>query len=88
MHNYLFRDESSSGEPRQRGVWRHLCGVIMALLVVGASYSTAGAQTQPRPYVANRCNNTVSVIDTATNTVIATIAGVACPAGIAIATQG
>jgi hypothetical protein len=37
MHNYLVCDESSSGEPRQRGVWQHLCGVIMAVLVVGAS---------------------------------------------------
>jgi YVTN family beta-propeller protein len=37
-----------------------------------------------RVYVTNQLSNTVSVIDTATNTFIATIVGVACPAGIAI----
>ena len=84
MHNYLVSYEISTGKPRSRGVWQHLCGVIMAVLVVGMSYGTAGAQTQPRAYVANGCAGTVSVIDTATNTVITTIPIGVVPTGVAV----
>jgi len=45
---------------------------------------TATAQAQTRAYVANFRSNTVSVIDTATSTVIATIPGGIDPAEVAI----
>jgi YVTN family beta-propeller protein len=49
---------------------------------------TAAAQAQTRAYVLNPCSNTVSVIDTATNTVVATIPVGFAPFGVAITPDG
>ena len=54
-----------------------LCAVI--LCVLGGT-----AHAAPFAYITNRGNNTVSVIDTATNTVVATVAVGSEPAGVAV----
>ena len=53
--------------------------VMFALLLAGFGASAALAQT--RGYVANNNDNTVSVIDTATHSVIATVPVGASPGG-------
>jgi YVTN family beta-propeller protein len=61
-----------------------LCAVLAIWL--GALASTAEAQ--PFAYVANGSSNTVSVIDTATNTVTATVAVGAAPFAVAVTPDG
>src|SRR5258708_18266136 len=48
----------------------------------------ANAAANPSAYVTNAGNNTVSVIATASNTVVATIPVGACPTGVAITPDG
>ncbi|MDQ3254532.1 MAG: hypothetical protein M3R15_11590 [Acidobacteriota bacterium] len=63
---------------------------ILCLSVTFLCFIAAFAQSgngSPQAYVANACSNTVSVIDTATNTVVATIPAGGCPSGIAITPQ-
>jgi YVTN family beta-propeller protein len=57
-------------------------------LAVGASPASAATATAPRAYVANFDSNTVSVIDTATNTVVATVAVGIHPLGVAVNPAG
>ena len=52
-----------------------------ALLFIWVALSSTPAQAQPFAYVANPSSDTVSVIDTATNTVIATVAVGSFPHG-------
>ena len=51
-------------------------------------YGVVTHPTQPRVYVVNENSNSVSVIDTSTNSVIATIPAGSGPAGVAIAADG
>ena len=60
--------------------------VTLALFLVVFGASAALAQT--RGYVTNGGDNTVSVIDTATNTVVATIPVGSSPQGIAVTPNG
>jgi YVTN family beta-propeller protein len=60
--------------------------VTLALFLVVFGASTALAQT--RGYVTNAISSTVSVIDTATNTVVATVAGGEGPFGVAVTPNG
>src|SRR5229473_2704675 len=53
-------------------IWQHLSSVLFLLLSLGAGLGTATAQAQTSAYVTN-ASGTVSVIDTTTNTVVATI---------------
>ena len=53
-------------------VWQRLSFILLALLLTGTLSNTA-AQTPQRVYVTNHCRNTVTVIDTATNTIASTI---------------
>jgi YVTN family beta-propeller protein len=62
------------------------CIVSLILALIGLSYSTANAQ--PVAYVTNSGSNTVSVIDTATNTVGPAIAVASGPDGVAITPDG
>ena len=58
---------------------------LLLMIFYGLSTEMNTAQAQTRIYVTNPCTQSVSVIDTATNTVIATVTeGVLCPIGIAI----
>ena len=60
--------------------------IMLVCVSIGAGLSTAAAQ--PRAYVANSVDNTVSVINTATNTVIATVPVGLGPIGVAITPDG
>ena len=60
--------------------------VTLALFLVVFGASAVLAQT--RAYVANQFDNTVSVIDTATNTVVASILVGDAPHGIAVTPNG
>ena len=60
---------------------------LFLLLSMGVGFGTATAQAQTRAYVALLLDNTVSVIDTATNTGVASIP-VCCPLGVAITPDG
>ncbi|HEU4508850.1 MAG TPA: beta-propeller fold lactonase family protein [Pyrinomonadaceae bacterium] len=60
--------------------------LLFALLLAGFGASAALAQT--RAYVTNNNDDTVSVIDTATNSVIATVPVGASPAGVAVTPNG
>ena len=59
--------------------------VSLAILLL---ITTMAAQAAPFAYVGNSYSDSVSVIDTATNTVVDTVVGVDYPAGIAIAPDG
>lgn len=59
---------------------------IFSLLTAACAFTTVHAQT--RAYVTNIATNTVSVIDTATNTVIATIPVGSGPAGVVVSSDG
>jgi YVTN family beta-propeller protein len=60
---------------------RRLLPAVLVLLCAGAGMSVAEAQ--PRADVADECDNTVSVIETASNAVTGTLTGFSCPGGIA-----
>src|SRR5256712_9843861 len=66
-------DTSTSYQLLHRTIWQHLSIVLFLLLSMGVGLGTATAQAQTRAYVGNPCLNAVSVIDTATNTVVATV---------------
>ena len=66
----------------------YLSIVLFLLLSMGIGLGTATAQAQTRAYVTNNGSNTVSVIDTATNTVVATIPVGVSPFGVAITPDG
>lgn len=55
------------------------------VLVMGLGLMARPAEAAPFAYVANENSNTVSVIDTATNTVVATVPG---PAGVSSGPDG
>ena len=65
-------------------VWHYLSIIWLFLL----SISPGETQAQTRAYVTNSQDNTVSVIDTATNTVVATVPVGTNPYGIAITPDG
>ena len=60
---------------------------LWAMLGIGLG-STSSAETATFAYVANQSSSNVSVIDTATNTVVATILIGGHPAGVAITPDG
>jgi YVTN family beta-propeller protein len=74
--------------PHLRRLVLTMTGVLLILSGLSGAMTTAYAQT--RAYVTNRSDNTVSVIDTATNTVIATIplGTFAFPHGVAVTPDG
>ena len=57
---------------------------VVTLALFLAVFGASAAPAQTRAYVTNNGDNTVSVIDTATNTVVATVAVGASPSGIDI----
>jgi YVTN family beta-propeller protein len=64
---------------------RQLFMVALVLLCIGVGLRSAAAQPDPKAYVANSGSNDVSVIDTSTNAVVATVPVGTCPSGVAIA---
>ena len=80
--------DGTSYQLLHRTIWQHLSIVLFLLLSMGIGLGTATAQAQTRAYVTNNGSNTVSVIDTATNTVVATIPVGFRPFGVAITPDG
>src|SRR6266849_7658189 len=66
--------------------WRVICLVFVTLFVAAFDCSPAGAGTFV--YVANAGSNSVSVIKTANNTVVATIPLASSPAAVAVTPDG
>ncbi|MGI8570208.1 MAG: hypothetical protein ACR2KT_14725 [Methylocella sp.] len=60
-----------SNSKRRRGLWAR--GLIVLGAVLGLGLSARPAAAAPFAFVVNRGNNNVSVIDTATNTVVGTV---------------
>src|SRR5438128_7697869 len=81
-------DTGTSYQLLHRTIWQHLSIVLFLLLSMGVGLGTATAQAQTRAYVTNAADSTVSVIDTATNTVVATIPVGQTPFGVAITPDG
>src|ERR1700746_2045903 len=71
----------------QRTIWQHLSSVLFLLLSLATGLGPAPVQAQTRAYVTN-ISGTVSVIETATNTVVATIPVGIFPSGVAITPDG
>src|SRR5438094_6707276 len=71
-----------------RTIWQHLSIALFLLLSMGVGLGTVTAQAQTRAYVTNNGSNTVSVIDTATNTVVEIISPGQYPQGVAITPDG
>jgi YVTN family beta-propeller protein len=65
---------SSNNSNRSRAGWARGFVALCAVLTMGLGMMARPAEAQPFAYVANSGDNTVSVIDTATNTVVATLA--------------
>ena len=61
---------------------------IIATLIFTVSVANATAATGPHAYITNSLDNTVSVIDTQTNTVIATVPVEVSPYGVAVNPDG
>src|SRR5260370_1966674 len=68
-------------------IWQHLSSVLFLLLSLGAGLGTATAQAQTSAYVTN-ASGTVSVIDTTTHTVAATIPVGLFPSRVAFTPDG
>jgi YVTN family beta-propeller protein len=81
------RFRQSSRRVAQPSVWLPV-SVVCLLVLLGMALLAIPAQAQPFAYVANRNSNSVSVINTASNTVVATVGVGACPAGVAITPDG
>jgi YVTN family beta-propeller protein len=60
---------------------------FLRLLILGALFGMGAAYAAPFAYISNFASNTVSVIDTATNTVVATVP-VSFPFGVAVNPAG
>src|SRR5574337_1139763 len=71
-------------------IWatRQLCLTTAVLLVAGVCLGKSAAQAQTFAYVANGGSSSVSVIDTSSNTVIATLAVGNLPVGVSITPDG
>ena len=86
MRNAIRLFAPNKSVPPHAGLLHHLSIVLFLLLPMGVGLGTATAQAQTRAYVTNF--DTVSVIDTATNTVVATIPVGVFPDGVAITPDG
>jgi YVTN family beta-propeller protein len=88
MRNAIRLFAPNRSVPPHAGLLHNLSIVLFLLLSMGVGLGTATVQAQTRAYVANFGSNTVSVIDIATNTVVATIPVGVEPAGVAITPDG
>ena len=69
-------------------MWKPRCSALWAVMALVASLSAGPARAAPFAYVANVSSNNVSVIDTATNTVVATVPVGKHPDGVAVSPDG
>ena len=61
---------------------------LLRVLILGVLLGTEAAYAAPFAYIANQGSNNVSVIDTATNAVVATVAVGSLPTGVAVNPAG
>ena len=61
---------------------------ILASASVFVAFAASSTFAQPRAYVANRNDDTVSVIDSATNTVVATVPVGSTPSAVPVTPNG
>ena len=80
-------ESGTAHEGLYAAIWQHFSRVLIILLSLGAGLVNATAQAQISAYVTNLAG-TVSVIDTTTNTVVATIPVGIFPSGVAITPNG
>jgi YVTN family beta-propeller protein len=81
-------DNGTSRQLLNGAIWQqHLSSLLFLLLSLGAGLGNPTAQAQTNAYVTN-ASGTVSVIDTATNSVVATILVGIFPSGVAITPDG
>src|SRR5690242_7555192 len=66
---------------------RFAIAAISLWLVLNSS-SAITTQAQARAYVTNSCDNTVAVVDTDTNTIVATVLAGGRPSGVVITPDG
>ena len=83
---------NNSNKSRSASAWGFMAlwvMLAMGLVVLAAVLGARPAAAAPFAYVANGSNpGTVSVIDTATNTVVATVAVGSNPIGVAVTPDG
>ena len=87
-HNSFTNIHSLSHQPLHRTTLRRFSIVPFLMLSMAAGLGTTTARAQTRVYVTNFLDNTVSVIDSGSNTVVATIVVGGSPLGIAITPDG
>jgi YVTN family beta-propeller protein len=80
-------DSGLSHEQLHAAIRQYLSRVLIIFLSLGAGLVSSTAQAQTNAYVTN-LSGTVSVIDTATNTVVATIPVGTFPSGVAVTPDG
>jgi YVTN family beta-propeller protein len=78
------RGQGTSAPVRRSGVVATALTLLAAALVLVVGVSPAAAAVATRAYVTNSFDDTVSFIDTATNTVVATVAVGDGPSGVAV----
>ena len=84
----MLSDNGTCHKCLHRTVGQHFEIVLLLVISVGLGLGTATAQAQIRAYVANADTNTVSVVDTSTNLVAATIPVGERPTGVALSPDG
>jgi YVTN family beta-propeller protein len=82
---YIMRSSNSNGS---RAAWARGVMALCAMLAMGLGSTASPAEAAPFAYVANDGSGTVSVIDTATNTVVATVPVRNNPTGVAVTPDG
>jgi YVTN family beta-propeller protein len=85
MRNAIRLFAPNTSVPHHAGLLHYLSIVLFLLLSMEVGLGTTKVQAQTRAYVTT---NAVSVIDTATNTVVATIPVGVSPIGVAITPDG
>jgi YVTN family beta-propeller protein len=82
-------DAGASYQLLHRAIWLHKSILLVLLISMGVvGLATAMVPAQTRAYVLGPCSNTVSIIDIATNTVVATVSVGTVPARVAITPDG
>jgi YVTN family beta-propeller protein len=81
---YMYNNNSN----RSCAAWARGFTILFAMLALGLGLMASRAEAQPFAYVANQGDNTVSVIATASNTVVATIPVGSGPVAVAVTPDG
>jgi len=86
--SFTTADTATCYQEFHRSIGQHLSIFLFLVFSLGVGLAPVTVQAQTRAYVTNLSSNTVSVIATATNTVIATIPVGVFPVNVAITPNG